>query len=65
MPAMHDRLTAVDLNKLTEDEMSVLRQEAIRLRLPFSEYLSRLVANVSAQLLDRVTTKPPQKGARQ
>lgn len=55
----HDRLTAVDLRDLSEVEHAALRQEAIRLGISFSEYLSRLVADKSARLVNRPADPAP------
>lgn len=46
-----DRLTAVDLRDLSEAEHAALRQEAITLGIPLSEYLRRLVTEASARLM--------------
>jgi len=53
-----DRLTAVDLRDLSEKEHAALRQEAIRLGLPLSKYLARLVAERSARLLNHQEHTP-------
>lgn len=49
-----DRLTAVDLRGLSEEELRVLRQQAITRGLSFSEYLSRLVGDASRRLVANV-----------
>ena len=48
-----DRLAAVDLSDLSEAEMSALRQGAIILGVPFSEYLARLIGDASTRLVQR------------
>lgn len=52
-----DRLVAVDLRDLAEAELALLRQEAIRQGISFTEYLGQLVAEKSAALVARVTPK--------
>lgn len=53
--SLTDRLTAVDLRDLPEAEMAALRQEAITLRMPFSAYISSLVAKTSKELVQNAT----------
>lgn len=47
----HDRLSAVDLRKLSEEQMGVLRQEAMRRGVSLSELYGQLVDEVSKRLL--------------
>lgn len=46
-----DRLSAVDLRGLSDEQMSALREEAIRRGVAFSELLGQLVNEVSDRLL--------------
>lgn len=53
-----DRLTAIDLSTLSEDEHAALRRAAIGADLPFSEYLGKLIAAKSVQLLNSSDRRP-------
>lgn len=53
-----DRLSAVDLRGLTEDELSALRREAIRRGVSFPELLGQLVTEVSKRLLEPKPHQP-------
>lgn len=46
-----DRLSAVDLNDLTEAQLRVLRQDAIRRKLPFSKYLAVIADEAATAML--------------
>lgn len=60
MTATQDRLTAVDLRDLTDDEHTALRMGAIAANLSLPEYLGKLVAETSKRLLNR--HQPKAKG---
>lgn len=47
----HDRLSAVDLRDLTEEQCKALRQEAMRRKVSMPELLGQLVDEVSRGLL--------------
>lgn len=59
MPTTHDRLTAVDLRDLTEEELSLLRQGAIEKNMSLPEYLGSLVVETSKKLLNRHKGEEP------
>lgn len=42
-----DRLTAIDLSNLSDDQMSALRQEAMQRGISMSELLTQLILEVT------------------
>ena len=47
----HDRLSAVDLRDLSEDQLAALRREAMRRGLSLPDLLGQLVDEASRRLL--------------
>ena len=52
-----DRLTAVDLTALPNENMSALRREAIRRRISMADLVAQMIQEVSASL---VASQSPQ-----
>lgn len=52
----YDRLSAVDLRGLTEEQLTALRQEAIHRRISMPELLGQLVDEVSRRFVPQHPT---------
>lgn len=51
-PHPHDRLSAVDLRELSDDQLAALRAEAMRRGVSMPDLLGQLVDEVSKRLLN-------------